>query len=765
MSRRRSSLVIRVLVFALFSFFSVFAILRSPFASSGPLKSVNALVKGTSGSASSRSGNIRVNSSNSRVAGPQFGTNPEIPFDTGGLGRDQGTDTTPNSNPGTEQGQSGTVVTPSATFTVTRSDDIAPRGTCAVGDCTLREAIIAANATAGTDTIAFSAALNGVPITLSIAHTQAEDAAADGDLDVNESIIITGNGTANTIIRAGASAFGGVDKIFGLNPNCSGGGASISVTITDLTISNGHNTDTFSAQFSHTGGALDYCGGGAGTNNLTMTNVIVRDSQVDNGGGGGLNVSGVGTGTTNINLTNVQFLNNRTISSTQVSTGAGASITLNTSATNMTVNITNCTFDGNQAQNSSGAGLEIVSNIQNTNTGVLNIHNSVFSNNQAKGLGGGIDLNSTSGVNGKIAATIDQQTVIKNNVSGAFSGTAAGGGIHVETPNPNANVTITKTTIIGNSNSATAVTQLGGGGLAVGTVDGSFNLSFSRIANNTVSGAGVGSGLRKDNQAGTATANNNWWGCSAGPSATPCDTAVLVAGSGALSTTPFWRVATTASKNPIRTDTDSGAPVVPETATLTATLQDSTGTNVAPANADVFIQTNANAGSPLPVAWAAVANTITTNGSSSPYANVGGIVKVTSTYNGVNATHLDPASAKTDNDFTTGPVQTSPTHTNVLGMTVLAAPTIAKAFGAPNVRVGGTTSLTFTITNPNTLDSLNGLAFSDTFPSGLVVASPPNASNTCGGVFTTTAGAGSVSVKLAPLIATLEFVLEMLNET
>jgi hypothetical protein len=52
-----------------------------------------------------------------------------------------------------------------ATFTVTRSDDIPERGTCAVGDCTLREAIIASNNTAGTDTISFSAGLNRVPIT------------------------------------------------------------------------------------------------------------------------------------------------------------------------------------------------------------------------------------------------------------------------------------------------------------------------------------------------------------------------------------------------------------------------------------------------------------------------------------------------------------------------------------------------------------------------------------------------------------------------
>src|SRR6185369_1401191 len=58
-----------------------------------------------------------------------------------------------------------------ATFMVTRSDDIPERGTCAVGDCTLREAIIAANNNPGPDTITFAAGLNGVPITLTQAAT------------------------------------------------------------------------------------------------------------------------------------------------------------------------------------------------------------------------------------------------------------------------------------------------------------------------------------------------------------------------------------------------------------------------------------------------------------------------------------------------------------------------------------------------------------------------------------------------------------------
>src|SRR5215471_18671165 len=98
-------------------------------------------------------------------------------------------------------------VTPAATtFTVTRADDIPERGTCAVGDCTLREAIIASNNNAGTDTINFAASLNGTAITITQTGADpAEDFADYGDLDIRESVIITGNGSANTIISAGAA--------------------------------------------------------------------------------------------------------------------------------------------------------------------------------------------------------------------------------------------------------------------------------------------------------------------------------------------------------------------------------------------------------------------------------------------------------------------------------------------------------------------------------------------------------------------------------
>jgi hypothetical protein len=738
MARRRLSVVVRIAIVALFSFSTVFALLKSPLAASGPLKSISTLVSEASQSSQEKLGARSARNSAARRAVRQDGSNLEVPYDLSGLSRDRGTpeDATPNvAEP--KSARSAAAVTPSSTFTVTRSDDIVPRGTCAVGDCTLREAIIAANITPGTDTITFDPALNGVPITLTLTGPDpAEDFAAYGDLDIRESVIITGNGTSNTIIQSGTTPYSGIDKIFGINPDCTASSPAVSVTMTDVTLRNAHNAGPFNAaQFNHTGGAIDYCPSGSGINNFVLTNVIIRDSQVDQGPGAGINISGVGTGTTNITFTNVQVLNNQTMVSTHPTAGGGASIVLNTSAANVTVNITDSIFDGNQALNSSGGGLEIVSNIGLANIGILNIHNTVISNNQAKGAGGGIDLTSTNGTRGTIAGTIDQQSVIKNNVSGAFGGTALGGGIHVETPTPTANLLLSKVTIIGNSNSPGATTQLGGGGIAVGTVAGSFSTVFSRIASNTVSGAGVGSGLRKDSQTGLATAINNWWGCSDGPAAAPCDTAVLIGAPGSLTSSPYLRLHTTATPS-----------LVPlgGTSSLLTRVQDSTGLDTPVANLDVFVSVNGSAGSPLPVTWGASVNPVTPI--NTVLVSNGIFAQAAATYNANSSATQDPAFAKVDNDFTTG------THTNIAFIDVPSPPVISKTFGAASIPLNGSTSLTFTIQNNNSATTLTGIGFADNLPGGLVVSTPNGLSGSCdGGTISAAAGGTSISLSGASL--------------
>src|SRR5204862_2503149 len=92
-------------------------------------------------------------------------------------------------------------------------------------------------------------------------------------------------------------------------------------------------------------------------------------------------------------------------------------------------------------------------------------------------------------------------------------------------------------------------------------------------------------------------------------------------------------------------------------------------------------------------------------------------------------------------------------NTASANLTVASPPAITKLFGAAQIPLNGTTSLTFTIQNPNTNVTLTGIAFTDSLPAGLVVASTPNLSNTCGGTATAVGGSGSVSLSGGTLAA------------
>jgi len=74
-------------------------------------------------------------------------------------------------------------------------------------------------------------------------------------------------------------------------------------------------------------------------------------------------------------------------------------------------------------------------------------------------------------------------------------------------------------------------------------------------------------------------------------------------------------------------------------------------------------------------------------------------------------------------------------------------PTLTKAFGAGSVIVNTPTTLTLSLANPNPSATLTGIAFTDPFPSGLVVATPNGLTTTCGGaIITATAGSSAVSL-------------------
>jgi len=240
---------------------------------------------------------------------------------------------------------SALVVTPvyAAGFTVTKTADTAD-GTCAA-DCSLREAITAANALAGADVITVPAGT----YTLTITGT-GEDGNATGDLDLNSDITITGAGAGTTIIQAGTLGYpdggaNGIDRVFHIP-------GAYTVNISGVTIANGKITGTG-------GGIYNYSG------TLTVTNSTFSDNSATYGGG----IYNEGT----LTVTNSTF--------------SGNSATYGGGIYNQgTLTVTNSTFSGNAAT-TYGGGIY--------NQGTLNYANTIIANST----GGDCNNSATIGTN------------------------------------------------------------------------------------------------------------------------------------------------------------------------------------------------------------------------------------------------------------------------------------------------------------------------------------------------------------------------------
>ncbi|MGB5199150.1 MAG: hypothetical protein WBR56_04545 [Sedimenticolaceae bacterium] len=80
---------------------------------------------------------------------------------------------------------------------------------------------------------------------------------------------------------------------------------------------------------------------------------------------------------------------------------------------------------------------------------------------------------------------------------------------------------------------------------------------------------------------------------------------------------------------------------------------------------------------------------------------------------------------------------------------VAAAPTIAKAFSPSTIDEGGVSTLSLSLGNPNTTLLTLNADFTDSLPTNLVIASPPNAGLDCvGGTLTAIAGSVSLTYSL-----------------
>lgn len=234
-------------------------------------------------------------------------------------------------------------------FVVTKTADTAD-GTCSVTDCSLREAIIAANAAPGDITLpagTYNLIIDG----------KNEDAAATGDLDITGGLglNINGAGAATTIIDGG-----GLDRVFHIRSGI--------VSISGVTIQNGSGIY----------GAGIY---NNATLNLTDSTVSGNTATSNNGGG--------------IYNNNAMTVTNSTIS-VNIAGAHGGGI-YNSNSTTLTV--TNSTISGNTASGTSqGGGIY--------NNGPLTVTSSTISGNTAGGNGGGIIVGTAGGSHLNLKNTI-----------------------------------------------------------------------------------------------------------------------------------------------------------------------------------------------------------------------------------------------------------------------------------------------------------------------------------------------------------------------
>lgn len=387
-----------------------------------------------------------------------------------------------------------------AALTVNSTDDTVADD----GECTLREAIIAANTdTASGATPGECAAGSGADVIgFTVAGTillASDQTAISSDVSILGAGAVTLSGATLhqvLIVTSGTVSLSGLAITAGATaPAGRGGGIEISggaVTVTNAT-------------FSNNGAGL--LGGGIANNGGTVS-VTNSTFSTNNAGGGG----GIYTVNGTLTVTNSTFSGGVAVTGGGIRSDGG------------TVTVTNSTFSGNTASNLGGA-------ILNNTGAVLTVTGSTLSGNTATLTGGAIENRGTADVvdstisantspqGGGINSIIGTLTVTDSTISGntadegggiATAGTMTmsnstisgntgnvdGGGIFNE-----GTLTISNSTISGNTASAVAATGAGGG---IATFDATVTISNSTISGNEAFGGG---GIFNDD--GTLTVTNS----------------------------------------------------------------------------------------------------------------------------------------------------------------------------------------------------------------------------------------------------------------
>ena len=325
-------------------------------------------------------------------------------------------------------------------------------GVCATagGLCTLRAAIMEANALPGADTVVLPAGTYRLTI-----PGQNEDMSATGDLDITEDITINGSGSATTIIDgntldrvidilAGTVTINGVSIING-NPGVvfNGGGLRLASGVA-LTL----NNSVVSGNTASSGGGIYLAGGSLRLMNTTVSNnsapfgggisndtsTVVLDGSTITGNSGG-NTGGISSSFSTLTLRNSTVSGN---SEGGIRTIGGSLILENT------------VVSGNESPHTDGGGISI-------GIGSMSAVNSTISNNSAVSGGG---INNSSGIITLDAVSLSNNTAINwgggmesagqvtmTNVTVSNNSASDGGGIF----NNGGNEILTNCTVSGNT--------------------------------------------------------------------------------------------------------------------------------------------------------------------------------------------------------------------------------------------------------------------------------------------------------------------------
>jgi CSLREA domain-containing protein len=375
---------------------------------------------------------------------------------------------------------------PLATFGVNTTSDHAPDGACnAAPDCTLREAVIAANASAGPDTINLPAGTYTLTIIGNTNNAGAGEGfsgnVAIGDLDFRDNPDPNqnpGNGDATTVSGAGSGTTFIVqstanDRVIEPNPN---GDLNFDWTISGVTIAGGRDTGG-----ANTGGGAAFLSGSK-DNITTVTNCVIANNRASGGGtvgGGGIQNQG-GT----VTITNTVFGGTTTVAAcpSQTATNCGNSSTTSgggigyspgdpfgrtPSAGTLTIQTTS-SFQNNQAMalTAGGGGADFYTS--NLGTGSVSVSGTTFTSNVANDPGAGQPSGGAIIVE-SIATTIATTSFTNNtaeNRGGAIQ--VAGGSLILNGTSPSITFTGNTAVTAGGSISTSSAVNLQGTNTTIG---------------------------------------------------------------------------------------------------------------------------------------------------------------------------------------------------------------------------------------------------------------------------------------------------------